>query len=177
MDIKQEKARLRKEYKAKRDEINNGRSVQAAKLVCETLEYKNAKSVFCYVSFKSEISTKILAEQILKDKKALLVPRTFEQGKMEAVRIYSLSDLVLSKFGIPEPKPEFLSKNEKIDLAIVPGLAFDKSGARLGYGGGYYDRFLKNNKIFSIGLCHKELLAEKLPKEDFDVCCSKICAV
>ena len=109
MDIKQEKARLRKEYKAKRDEINNGRSVQAAKLVCETLEFKNAKSVFCYVSFKSEISTKFLAEQILMDKKALLVPRTFEQGKMEAVRIYSLSDLVLSKFGIPEPKPEFLS--------------------------------------------------------------------
>ena len=65
-------------------------------------------------------------------------------------------------------------EKEEIDLCIVPGLSFDKNGFRLGYGGGYYDRFLENTNMYAIGICFKELVADKLPREENDISVNEV---
>lgn len=178
-DISDKKRALRKFFKERRNAIGDGRGEKALAAVCSFLEYKNAKTVFCYVSMGSEISTKELFKKVLADGKTLLVPKIVSktEGKMQAVRIFGFDDLASGEFGIYEPKQSLESFCGKIDLTVVPGLAFSPNGVRLGYGGGYYDRFLAKNKTFSIGLCHKELLTDNLPKDGFDVLCSKVIAI
>lgn len=177
MNISEEKNKLRKILKKERDLIGGDRGEAALAAVSAEEQYKICETFFCYMSFGSEISTHLIAKKALEDKKILLVPRTLGGGIMEAVRITSFSDLKKGNFGIMEPKAEPQPWSGKIDFALVPGIAFDKSGARLGYGGGYYDRFLRDKEIFSLGICQKELLKEKLPKDEHDILCSKVCGV
>ena len=103
----------------------------------------NAQSVFIYYSIDSEVATHGIIDAALKCGKAVYLPRCAEQGEMHAIRIMSLDDLRPGKYFIPEP----VGTDELMgapDLTIVPGLAFDSYGGRMGYGGGYYDRFLAN---------------------------------
>lgn len=166
----QTKEELRKYYFNIRKELNK----KPQELVLEKLknnsEFIKAKCVFCYVSAEKEPDTWLLLEEILKMKKILAVPKCLDKkGNMTAVEIDNLAALKKGCFGIYEPESGREIKKEEIDLCIVPGLAFDKKGFRLGYGGGYYDRFLKNGKFYSIGLCFSETFAKCLPKDEFDI--------
>lgn len=140
-------------------------------------EFKNAKTVFCYVSAGSEVVTLSLICELLK-KKSVVVPYcTDKKGNMIAVEIKSSDELREGLFGIPEPiNPKEFPK-EEIDFVIVPGISFDKSGYRLGYGKGYYDRFLSDINPFKLGVCKKELFVEKLPHDEFDVKMNKVLAL
>ncbi|MBQ8764550.1 MAG: 5-formyltetrahydrofolate cyclo-ligase [Clostridia bacterium] len=132
-------------------------------------EFVTAKTVFCYVSAHGEVDTYGLIQELLKDKKVLAPYCINEDGDMIACPINSLEDLKEGKFKIPEPKsPEEFPK-EKIDFVIVPGVAFDKNGYRLGYGKGYYDRFLEGITPFKLGVCQREFFLEELPHGKFDV--------
>lgn len=132
-------------------------------------EFSNAKTVFCYISAHGEVDTYGIIQELLKDKKVLIPYCINEEGDMIACPINSLDDLKEGKFKIPEPRfPEEFPK-EKIDFVIVPGVAFDKNGYRLGYGKGYYDRFLAGITPFKLGVCQSEFFLEEVPHGKFDV--------
>ena len=132
-------------------------------------EFIDAKTVFCYVSYNGEVETLSLLSDILKTK-TLLVPYCIDDnGNMIAVKISSADDLVKGMYGILEPKNPVPFSKDEIDFVIVPGVAFSKDRYRLGYGKGYYDRFLSDITPYKLGICKKELFLEKLPHGEYDI--------
>ncbi len=135
----------------------------------EIPQFRNAEIVFCYVSAGSEVKTHALIKELLSVKKVVVPYCTDNDGNMIAAEIKSFDELKEGRFGIFEPiTPEEFPKNE-IDFVITPAIAFDKNGYRLGYGKGYYDRFLSSISPYKLGICKKELLTEKLPHDEFDI--------
>ncbi|MDR1320475.1 MAG: 5-formyltetrahydrofolate cyclo-ligase [Gracilibacteraceae bacterium] len=127
------------------ERAEKSRSITAR--VLESTFFAGSKSVFLYMSVGSEVETRDLAEAILAGGRALFVPR-IEKGRMLACRIHSLArDLAPGALGILEPRSSrFAVSPDVLDLILAPGLAFDLAGHRLGYGGGYYDRFLPRRR-------------------------------
>ena len=106
--------------------------------------YKEAKIIATYLSFPHEFQTARLIEEAQKDGKNILIPKTYSQGKMDFV-LYKPEQLEKNSFGLLEPQGDFtILEPSQIDLIHVPGLAFNPSGYRIGYGGGYYDRYLEH---------------------------------
>ena len=143
--------------------------------VLENGLYQRAACVFCYVSTPQEIDTHALLRRTLADGKTLCVPLCGAQGEMTARRIRSLDELRAGKYGILEPDAaaEELPP-EQIGLIIVPALACDRQGYRLGYGGGYYDRFLSHTGAVRMALCAEARLLSRLPHEPFDMRCNYV---
>ncbi len=135
--------------------------------------YQNAKSLFIYISYSSEVNTHQIISRALKDNKTVLVPDTAPgNGVMEAVQITDFQmQLCPTCYGILEPNFDSTHPYNPadIDLIVVPGIAFDRAGYRMGYGGGYYDRYLSRAiNAKSIGLCYEETLEVSLPREPHD---------
>lgn len=132
---------LDKEVKeAMDDEIYN-------KLIMSDL-YIKAKNIFIYLSFGSEIQTNNIITKALRDGKEVYIPKVYKKNKlMKAVRLKSFNDLKENSMGILEPIDDsnYIDKRQ-IDLILVPGVVFDLNGNRIGYGGGYYDRYLQDIK-------------------------------
>lgn len=106
--------------------------------------YQEAKIIASYLSFPHEFQTQGLIEQALKDGKKVLIPKTYPKGRMDFV-VYNPQQLVKTSFGLLELQGDLeVVDVSKIDLIHVPGLAFTTKGYRIGYGGGYYDRYLKH---------------------------------
>lgn len=131
--------------------------------------FNNANVIFCYVSFENEISTLDLIEETLLTKRVVVPYCIDKDGNMICVEIKSMAELKEGSYGILEPCSPIEFDKTKIDLCIVPGLAFDSDGGRIGFGKGYYDRFLSGIEAYKIGICHKELFFENIPKDDFDI--------
>ena len=105
--------------------------------------YQEAKVIATYLSFPHEFQTQGLIEQALKDDKKVLIPKTYSKGRMDFV-VYDPQQLVKTSFGLLEPQGNLeVMDASQIDLIHVPGLVFTTEGYRIGYGGGYYDRYLK----------------------------------
>lgn len=131
--------------------------------------YKEAKSIAIYYSTEEEVDTIKLIEYSLQDNKKVYLPRVI--GKRQMV-FYQITDLnpnnfTKSKFGIFEPIES--TTTSKIDLTIVPGICFDKKKYRIGYGGGFYDTYLKNNKTYKIGICFDCNLIDTIPINKYDI--------
>ena len=106
--------------------------------------YQEAKIIATYLSFPHEFQTQELIEQALKDGKKVLIPKTYPKGRMDFV-VYDPQQLVKTSFGLLEPEGELTVIDScQIDLIHVPGLVFTTEGYRIGYGGGYYDRYLEH---------------------------------
>ena len=134
--------------------------------------YRRAGTVFSFVSLPSEPDTRLLLARALADGKTLCVPLCRGGGVMEARAITSLADLHPGAMGIREPDDAAPRVGpESIDLCVVPCLAATAQGARLGYGGGYYDRFLKqlSSRTAQVLLCRRTLVLERLPQDTWDV--------
>ena len=117
------------------------------KLITSDL-YIKAKNIFIYLSFGSEIQTNNIITKALRDGKEVYIPKVYKKNKlMKAVRLKSFDDLKENSMGILEPIDDsnYIDKRE-IDLILVPGVVFDLNGNRIGYGGGYYDRYLQDIK-------------------------------
>ena len=105
--------------------------------------YQEAKVIATYLSFPHEFQTQGLIEQALKDDKKVLIPKTYSKGRMDFV-VYDPQQLVKTSFGLLEPQGNLeVMDASQIDLIHVPGLVFTTEGYRIGYGGGYYDRYLE----------------------------------
>ncbi|MGQ9569345.1 MAG: 5-formyltetrahydrofolate cyclo-ligase [Thermodesulfovibrionales bacterium] len=137
-------------------------------------EFKIAKTLLFYVSFRSEVDTTSIIEESLQIGKKIIVPKVDKE--MHQLRLYEIKDLKeLSPgfMGIPEPSlPEERVRNIKdFDLAIIPGIAFDYSGNRLGYGAGYYDILLSNieKKVPFVALAYEDQIIASIPSELHDV--------
>jgi 5-formyltetrahydrofolate cyclo-ligase len=133
-------------------------------------EFKRAKTVMLYYPADGEVDLKPLIEELLSSgDKILLLPKTGEGGELYAVEVKSFDILKPGNFGILEPIGGRIFKPEKIDLVVVPAVAFDKSCNRLGMGKGFYDRFLPRVKGKRIGVGFDFQLLEELPVEGHDV--------
>lgn len=133
-------------------------------------EVKEAKSIFIYISLKDEVQTFELINHFLNEWKEVLVPRVV-WNTMEVVKLKDKCKLVHWKYGILEPKENDLYK-WKVDVAIIPWLAFSLSWKRVWKWGGYYDQFLsKNNDTYKIWICFwvQVLSEDKVPVEKHDV--------
>lgn len=130
--------------------------------------YEEARIIATYLSFSHEFQTKELIEQALKDGKQVLVPKTYPKGKMDFV-VYNPQQLVRTSFGLLEPEGELLVVDPfQIDLIHVPGLVYTTEGHRIGYGGGYYDRYLTAYKGHTLSTLYPFQIQEFIP-DDHDV--------
>lgn len=138
--------------------------------VWESELYQTARTMFCYIGTDREIDTKALLLRALEDGKRLALPLCVGKGIMEAREIRSLEDLVAGKFGIPAPGEHCpIIAPEEFDLVIVPCSSGNEKGQRLGYGGGFYDRYLGKTHCPKVLLCRKALAKSEIPTEDHDL--------
>ncbi len=158
-----DKKTLREQYKTIRKDIPN--KDKKSKKILEALInnplFQEAKVIAFYNSFKDEVDTKELMAVAKNMGKTILLPRTLSYDLI-FFEINKDTKFKKSEFGIDEPVGGKVYSLEMVDLVIVPGLAFDKEGNRLGYGGGYYDRYLEFTKLPSIGICFQEQISDTL---------------
>lgn len=172
-----EKQRLREERLASREALSEQeRSVlddRITQKLLATSEYAEATTVLTYVSVLSEVSTRMFIECALRDGKTVAVPRCLPGHCLEFVAIASLEQLVAAPFNLLEPVKELpaLTEDQKNNsICIVPALLVDTKGYRLGYGAGFYDRFLSTYPGKKICLAYQQNLSrETLPHTAFDV--------
>ena len=130
-----------------------------------------------YVDYNNEVETKSLIKWCLLNGKQVFVPVVAKDNKMLAARVTSTDfDEHYEKdcYGIPEPKTVTSINPERLDVVIAPMVASDRQGYRLGYGGGYYDRFLAEAEIETIGICFDFQLVDELPRGEYDKKMNKI---
>ena len=140
------------------------------KNVTSLSEYANARSIMLYHSVGKEPDTLLIAESALESGKTVAFPYCYRGGVMEARIINSLGELAPAMLGIPAPPGSApVIAPGSLDMIIVPALAFDGYGYRLGYGGGYYDRFLRGLSAITVGLARQRLIVDSLPVEQHDV--------
>ncbi len=127
---------------------------------------EKAKVVGLYSSFNGEVATEEIFSYLKKSGVKVVYPKVIRTSVMEFYSIRDLRDLVKGTYGILEP-PLKEEKTEP-DIIIVPGLAFSEDGDRLGYGGGYYDRYLEGKNVLKIGLCYQDLIAN-IETDEYDI--------
>jgi 5-formyltetrahydrofolate cyclo-ligase len=172
------KAALRKEALSKRDSIPLPvRKVKDSAIADRLLTLDNfmeSQVVLLYASFRSEVETEGVIEKALEMGKKVLLPRVNLGGKrLDLYEINGLDELSSGYMGIPEPdaKEENLRGLEDVEVAVLPGAAFDSKGTRLGYGKGYYDRLLSEGRArpVLVALAYEEQMLEDIPAETHDV--------
>lgn len=140
------------------------------RLILQADSYQTAQTIFCYVGTEREIDTSRLIHMMLRDEKTVVLPLCRGKGVMEVRRIAGMGDLVSGTYGILEPMLTCpLVEPEEIDLALVPCCTGNAQGQRLGYGGGYYDRYLPKTHCPTLLLCRHQLVREDIPFDDYDV--------
>jgi 5-formyltetrahydrofolate cyclo-ligase len=132
--------------------------------------YQWAKSVCLYSAFMNEVQTEQVARRCLDDGKRLAYPRVAGMG-LQFVEVSGPEEMVPGAFGIPEPTGKHLLTHTELDLMIVPGVAFDTVGHRLGYGRGYYDRAMAGcpERLQRVGFAYEFQLVDHLPAAEHDV--------
>lgn len=168
-ELAAQKALLRKRCRQTRDSLGAEFRARASLALCQTVAawdvFQKSATVLVYLPMKSEAS---LTPLFRLAEKRWVLPRILENRGM-AFHPYEQGRLILHPFGMAEPAPDLpLIPAEEIELALVPGLAFDRRGGRLGYGGGYYDRFLAAFSGISAGIVFHDLLLEEIPRDAHD---------
>lgn len=139
--------------------------------VIELPEYKSCNRILCYCSIGNEIDTRQLIDFSISCGKEVALPTALNKGKMDFALIdCDIKDLPLGPYNIPAPPSSAkVVKPKNGDIIIVPAIQFDIHGYRLGRGGGYYDRYLKDCNALSIGLCREIFLSNSVPRENHDI--------
>jgi 5-formyltetrahydrofolate cyclo-ligase len=153
--------------------------------ICDTFlalpEYQQARTVMFYIDVRSEVRTRQALPEALSSGKKIVVPWCNEQGELELFHLTSLDELATGMYRILEPRPELRALPEKqvraedLDLVMVPGVAFDRTGARMGHGKGYYDKLLwRAQRAPLVALAFECQLFPEIPTEAHDIFMDKI---
>ncbi len=148
------------------------KSSQIEKNLLGLEEFAKAKTVMFYISKGSEVNTTMIIEEGLRRGKKVVVPVTkLEERELVASELLDLDELKLGAFDVPEPKDAKLISVDEIDLIVVPGVAFDTKGHRLGYGLGFYDRFLCSvrDDATIVALAYDSQVLDEIPNDHHDV--------
>lgn len=165
----QSKQKIRKNLKALRDEMNDEQVLSLSKEIKNKLfglDIFNAENYFVYLSFKNEVATGEIIDELKARKKRIFTPKIIEKD-MKMVELTDNSAIIKNKFGIFEPVGEIMDMQNFV--AIMPCLAVDESGNRIGFGGGYYDRFLEDKQVLKIAICYDFQVVSSFVPEQFDV--------
>lgn len=179
-----EKKMRRAELLRIRDSIPGEERRRQSGLIFERLkrlpEYKNAASVFLYISVGSEVETARIVDDCFACGRRVAVPLcNTAEHTMRAMEISDLSQLDGGAYGISEPRRDMVQSGvihelRMPELVIVPAIAFDLRRQRMGYGGGYYDRYLSEYVGFSVGLAYSECITKCLPTDKYDRCADAV---
>ena len=173
------KERLREKYLDMRKNIDVSKvkeaSTQIIDYFLELPEFNKTKNILCYISYRNEVNTYPLIKKLAKDeKKEVFAPYCIkEEKRLEIALVRDLDkDVAPGAYGIPEPRKELRGYHsiDQVDLVVVPAVAFSRNGFRVGYGGGYYDRFLDrlNDDVITVGFTYDKLLFDTVPKDEHD---------
>jgi len=166
MGMSEEKISLRNRYRRERSERYLEHSFEH---LADTAEFSKAKIIASYISYADEPDTSALNLALIKCGKILLLPRIVGKD-LEWVRWDGEQSQISQSKKIAEPKGPAVTDLGDVEVIVVPALRIDRSGYRLGQGGGFYDRALPNVSAFSIGLIHPdEISSEDLPRDDWDI--------
>ena len=174
-----DKKNLRKQMLLQRNNMPDTKCLKksrhAARLLFETASYKQAQNILVYMHYGSELQTVDIIRQAFEDHKHVFVPRV-EGKNMDFYEIHSMADCEEGFHGIPEPKMDcprliFDIGDNDITLMVLPGLAFDQKGHRLGYGGGYYDRYFERfgTDYTKVAVGYDFQLIDEVPYEPHDI--------
>lgn len=171
---KEQRDKVRMILAAMSPEVIKEKSLAAANLLFQQPEYKKAEIVMTFLSLSSEVDTTPICLRGWKDRKRILAPKvSWDQRRMLPIQLNSLSDAVASSntLGLREPADGVIIPVADIDLVIVPGLAFDPMGNRLGRGRGFFDRFLahKDYRAVSCALAFEEQFVDHVPVGPSDI--------
>lgn len=166
------KKHMRKEFLEKRNRLDyslwESLSIKIQEIFLGSHLYQESNNIMLYSAFRNEVATGVVLKKALADGKVVLFPRVEEREEMTARKISSPKDLVVGSYGILEPSLDCEISTD-VDLLLVPGVAFDRLGYRLGYGVGYYDRFLKKSIVkYRVGLAFEFQVIARLPRDNYD---------
>lgn len=176
------KAKLREAFKIKRNSLSDNEVIAMSEAIKGRILgldlYKSSSNILSFISFGKEVDTKELIKSSIDYQKNIYAPRV-AINSMDFYKISNLENLVTSKFGVSEPKPDynnlFILNEERLKektIMIIPGLAFDSMGNRLGYGKGYYDEYLSREyaKDFTkIALAYDFQIVDEVPTDEYDL--------
>ncbi|MBR6595779.1 MAG: 5-formyltetrahydrofolate cyclo-ligase [Oscillospiraceae bacterium] len=150
------------------------KSEALTKLFLASPEYRSARSVYGYLPYNQEVRTVPLLEQALRDGKRVAVPKCYGD-EMRFIWMEDLSRVEKGYAGIPEPIADGPVADDETALVLMPGMAFDKEGHRIGYGGGFYDKFLaREGSHPTLALCYDFQVVSHLETEEFDIPVDKV---
>ncbi len=177
MELIYTKSEAREIAKTARNSLNPNDVLEHSVHIFEKIRcmesYQNCDTILVYADYNHEVMTGDFIDRALEDGKRMALPRVEKSGIMDFFYIESRTDLVTGKFGISEPigNQKFSPIDSQSVIMIMPGVAFDEECQRVGYGGGYYDRYLmRYPKIQTIAVCHEVQLMKEIITEEYDIC-------
>lgn len=169
MDKKELRWTIREKKRAMTEDEIESRSAKLAQLLYASEAYRNAKTIYGYLPYNQEVRTVPMLEQALRDGKRVAVPKVFGD-EMKFLYLEDLTKVAKGYAGIPEPIADEPEARDDSALVLMPGLAFDPQGHRIGYGGGFYDKFLAAEPNHpTLALCYDFQLLPELETEEHDI--------
>ena len=169
MDKKTLRKQIREQKRAMTPEQIATASEKLVQMFLDTELYHQAETIYGYLPYNQEVRTVPLLQQALADGKRVAVPKVYED-EMKFIYMTDLTQVAEGYAGIPEPIADDPVADDPTALVLIPGMAFDTQGHRIGYGGGFYDRFLAEEPNHpTIALCYDFQMVEDLPTEEFDI--------
>ena len=168
-----DKTSLRKQIREKKRAMTPEQIETASQKLCELFLrselYRRAKTIYGYLPYNQEVRTVPMLEQALADGKRVAVPKVYGD-EMKFICLTDLNQVETGYAGIPEPVADGPVADDPTALVLMPGLAFDREGHRIGYGGGFYDKFLASEPTHpTLALCYEFQMVQQLPVEEFDI--------
>lgn len=175
--VNEQKKQLRKAMLQKRKELSESETAVKNSAITEKLlslaKVQSAELILPFVSAKGEVGTREFIARCFDVGKTVAVPRCIDGSNMKFCVIHTFDDLEKGMYGIDEPKEYcevIKAENAENSVLIVPALCFDTKGYRLGYGKGYYDRFISRYSGFTVGVCYSEFITDDIPIDEYDRC-------
>ena len=169
MNKKEMRAIIRSQKRAMTEEQIVSASRNLGVLFRQSELYQNAKSIYGYLPYNQEVRTVEMLQQAIADGKRVAVPKCYG-SEMRFIWMDDLSQVAPGYANIPEPVADGPIADDEAALVLMPGLAFDPQGHRIGYGGGFYDRFLADEPDHpTLALCYDFQMVESLPTEEYDI--------